>query len=204
MANPVMVNPSPELCLDFSNTVDWRNAQKRDDKLKGFASLVSWGVEKGIIPSEERASLIRSAKVESLEEDTMRKAVLLRETIYRIFSAVAHEKHPSEEDVRILNEFISGYSVSSRIVRTGNEYQWAWVPEKGMEGRMLWPIAKSAADLLTSDQLARVTECANEEEGCGWVFLDKTRSRTRRWCSMSGCGNRAKARAWYVRHEKAE
>jgi predicted RNA-binding Zn ribbon-like protein len=68
---------------------------------------------------------------------------------------------------------------------------------------MLWPIAKSAADLLASGQLGRVTECANEEEGCGWVFLDKTRSGTKKWCSSTGCGNRAKVRAWYERHEKA-
>ncbi len=194
---------SYEICLDFSNTVDWRNSQKRSDKLTSFDSLVSWSVKKGIVPDEEASSLIRKAQEEKLEGSALRRAIQLRETIYRIFSAVAHETHPSEDDLRALNKFLSDYPVNSGVVRAGDEYRWVWEPGKGAEGRILWPIAKSAADLLTSDLLGRVTECANEEEGCGWVFLDRTRSRTRKWCDMSGCGNRAKARTWYEKHEKA-
>lgn len=196
-------SPDIELSLDFSNTIDWRNGEKRDDSLKTFGSLVDWSVEKGLIPRDEAPSIIRRAKEEHVEDRTVRRAAQLRETIYRIFSAVAHDHHPDEDDVGALNQFLSNYPVSSSIVRTGHDYGWTMVPRRGAEGRMLWPIAKSAADLLTSDQLGRVTECANEEEGCGWVFLDKTRSGTRKWCSSTGCGNRAKVRAWYERHEKA-
>jgi predicted RNA-binding Zn ribbon-like protein len=196
-------SPDVELSLDFSNTVDWRNGEKRDDSLKTFNSLVEWSVKKEIIEADETPSILRRAKEEHAEESTLRKAIQLRETIYRIFSSVAHDHHPDEEDISSLNRFLSDYPVSSAIVRTGHEYGWATVTGKGAEGRMLWPIAKSAADLLTSEQLGRVTECANEEEGCGWVFLDKTRSGTKKWCSSTGCGNRAKVRAWYERHEKA-
>ena len=196
-------NPDVELSLDFSNTIDWRNGEKRDDSLRTFGSLVEWSVKKGTIPRDEAPSIIRRAKEEHVEDSTLRRAVQLRETIYRIFSAVAHDHHPDDDDVSALNEFLSNYPVSSSIVRTGHDYGWTVVPGRGAEGRMLWPIAKSAADLLTSDQLGRVTECANEEEGCGWVFLDKTRSGTKKWCSSTGCGNRAKVRAWYERHEKA-
>ncbi len=203
MARTVDENPSLELGLDFSNTVDWRNGEKRADSLATFSSLVDWSIKKGIIPSDEAPSILRRAREEHAEESALRKALQLRETIYRIFSAVAHDEHPSVEDVGILNRFLSDYPVSSSIIRTGEEYGWATVPGKGAEGRMLWPIAKSAADLLTSDQLGRVRECANEEEGCGWVFLDETRSGTKKWCSSTGCGNRAKVRAWYERHERA-
>jgi len=202
MAKPAN-NPDVELSLDFSNTVDWRNGEKRDDSLRTFGSLVEWSVKKGTISSDEAPSIMRRAKDEHLEESALGKAIQLRETIYRIFSSVAHDHHPHDGDVSALNKFLSDYPVSSAIVRTGHEYGWAVVPGRGLEGRMLWPIAKSAADLLTSDQLGRVTECANEEEGCGWVFLDKTRSGTKKWCSSTGCGNRAKVRAWYERHEKA-
>jgi predicted RNA-binding Zn ribbon-like protein len=204
MAKPAKWNPEYELSLDFANTVDWRNGRGRRDTLEGFASLVSWGVKKGIIPEEEASSLQRGARNERTEEGAFRKAIQLRETIYRIFSAVAHDKHPEEGDISALNRVLSDYRVNSAVVRSGDEYGWMWVPERGAEARILWPIAKSAADLLTSDQLGRVTECANEDEGCGWVFIDKTRSRTRKWCSMEGCGNRAKARTWYERHEKAQ
>ncbi len=194
---------SYELSLDFSNTVDWRNSAKKSDTMKSLQDLVSWSVKKGLIGDKEAASILRPGKDERGEEGTFKKAIQLRETIYRIFSSVAHDHHPDEGDMAALNRFLTHYSVRSTIFRSGEEYGWSMIPEEGLEGRMLWPIAKSAADLLTSDQLGRVTECANEEEGCGWVFLDKTRSKTRRWCSMDGCGNRAKVRAWYERHEKA-
>ncbi len=195
--------PDIQLGLDFSNTVDWRNGEKRADSIKTFGSLVEWSVKKGIVSRDEAPSILRRAKEEHAEDSTLRKAIQLRETIYRIFSAVAHDHHPDDGDVSALNKFLSDYPVSSNIVRSGQEYGWAMVPGKGPEGRMLWPIAKSVADLLTSDQLVRVRECANEEEGCGWVFLDETRNGTKKWCSSTGCGNRAKVRAWYERHEKA-
>jgi predicted RNA-binding Zn ribbon-like protein len=67
---------------------------------------------------------------------------------------------------------------------------------------MLAPIARSAAALLTSDQLYRVGECA-DLHGCGWLFYDTSRNRSRRWCSMDSCGNRAKAQRHYQRASMA-
>jgi predicted RNA-binding Zn ribbon-like protein len=196
-------NAAYELSLDFANTVDWRNGKNRHDGIESFSHLVSWSVQKGVIPAGQASSVLRAAREERLEEGVLRRAIQLREVIYRIFSAIGHGEHPDGQDIRALNGFLSGYPTSSTVVRNGDEFGWEWIPNTGTEGRILWPIAKSAADLLTSDQLGRVRECANQEEGCGWVFLDKTRSRTRKWCSMDGCGNRAKARTWYEKHEKA-
>src|SRR5207302_22567 len=63
--------------------------------------------------------------------------------------------------------------------------------------RMLWPVIRSAADLLVSGEAQRVRRCASET--CDWLFLDTSRNHSRRWCDMSGCGNRAKARRHYAR-----
>jgi len=59
------------------------------------------------------------------------------------------------------------------------------------------PIIKSAADLLSSSELKRVKRCA--DDACSWLFMDKSRNNSRRWCSMKGCGNRAKAHRHYLR-----
>jgi predicted RNA-binding Zn ribbon-like protein len=59
------------------------------------------------------------------------------------------------------------------------------------------PVAQSAADLLTSEELNRVGQCADDH--CGWLFMDMSRNRSRRWCDMGDCGNRAKARRHYQR-----
>jgi predicted RNA-binding Zn ribbon-like protein len=62
---------------------------------------------------------------------------------------------------------------------------------------MLWPIASSAADLLTSERLKKVRLC--EAKTCTWLFLDESRNHSRRWCDMKVCGNREKARRHYQR-----
>ena len=35
---------------------------------------------------------------------------------------------------------------------------------------------------------------------CGWAFYDRSRNRSRTWCTMAICGNRAKARSYRARH----
>ncbi len=49
---------------------------------------------------------------------------------------------------------------------------------------MLHAIARSAAELLISPELGRVRQCADTIDGCGWLFLDTTRNRSRRWYDM--------------------
>jgi predicted RNA-binding Zn ribbon-like protein len=62
---------------------------------------------------------------------------------------------------------------------------------------MLWPIVRSAAELLTSEDLGRVRRCGRE--GCDWLFVDSSKNRSRRWCSMEMCGSRVKSRRYYYR-----
>jgi predicted RNA-binding Zn ribbon-like protein len=57
---------------------------------------------------------------------------------------------------------------------------------------MLPPVIRSALDVLTSADAARVRVCA--ERTCSWLFLDETKNGARRWCDMKICGNRNKAR----------
>ena len=68
------------------------------------------------------------------------------------------------------------------------------------DAALLAPALWSAGDLLTGPQLARVRECANDK--CLWLFLDESKNGTRRWCSMSACGNRAKAHRHYLRSKE--
>ena len=73
---------------------------------------------------------------------------------------------------------------------------WEWKSQNPVDS-ILWPIAQSAADLLTSPDLAAVRMC--EAPDCAWLFLDQSRNRSRRWCDMKVCGNRQKARRHYQR-----
>jgi len=132
----------------------------------------------------------------------MKEAYELREVIFRLFSAAAHKVEPQQEDLEVLNEHLARSFARSKVHASGTKYSWAWLNDESPD-KMLWPIARSAAELLTSEDLLRVKECANEQDGCGWLFLDSTKNQKRRWCSMDSCGNRVKFRKYYDTHSRS-
>ena len=83
------------------------------------------------------------------------------------------------------------------VPAAGGGIRDGWVEAEALDS-MLWPVTIDAWDLLTTPLLERVRECPGDET-CGWLFLDTSRSGTRRWCDMRTCGNRAKVRTHYAR-----
>ncbi len=135
--------------------------------------------------------------------ETVRKhAIVLREAIHRSFTALAHRRKPNPDDLATLNETLASALAHARVMPAKTGFQWSWDESKPGLDRMLWPIARSAAELLTAAELARVKQCGGWD--CGWLFLDLSKNNSRRWCEMEVCGSRAKARAYYARKRAAE
>jgi predicted RNA-binding Zn ribbon-like protein len=192
---------SLRLCLDFTDTVDWRTSEHATDKIRSYQDLVTWSRNHGILGDDEAETMVKSTDSGSLGEDVLKEARTLRDAIYRIFSAVAHGKRADSLDVGILNGYLARAMTKRELQMTEAGYRWGWCTGESAD-RMLYPVTQSAADLLTSEDLARVKECANEEQGCGSLFLDSSKSQTRRWCSMKDCGNRMKFKTYYDRHSR--
>ena len=131
------------------------------------------------------------------------RAIRLREALYRMFSALARDAQVAPDDLSILNGALAEAHNRLRLgaAPAFDRFGWVWSGADDALDRMLWPIARSAAELLTAPELARVRECAGQP--CGWLFLDASRNHSRRWCSMAGCGNRAKAKRHYERAKAA-
>jgi predicted RNA-binding Zn ribbon-like protein len=188
-----------ELCLAFTDTVDWRKSDHPEELLTSYADLVSWGQDVGILTNEDADHLLQQAQHRPKEANAIfERAIVLREAIYRIFEAAADERPPESRDLDILNGALSEALARLRLVPTGEGFAWDWTDRDDALDRMLWPVVRLAADLLTSQRLGRVGQCP----GCGWLFLDSSRNRSRRWCTMEVCGNRAKARRHYERQKK--
>lgn len=188
------------LPLDFVNTVSRRDSpERRKDNLTGFDDLVAFMRQSGVI-SQQMAEKLKLAARQYPERAAamFERAVKLRETLYGIFRAVAANQPASQRDLNSFNEFISHTMPHRWIVRRpqGYDWSWAWGESDSLEP-VLWPIVQRAAELLTSDWRDEVREC--EADDCAWLFLDQSRNRSRRWCDMSSCGNRAKARRHYQR-----
>jgi predicted RNA-binding Zn ribbon-like protein len=192
--------PQKYVCLDFANTVDWRTSRHPREGLKGYNDLVSWSQRVGLLDESRVKRLLREAMTRHAEsEKVLRRGIALREAISRVFSATTHGEKPRSSDLQTLNDVLPEALSKLRVVHSGDQFVFDWEGTDVSLDQMLWPVAKSAAELLVSQDLGRVRECANEEEGCGWLFMDSTKNRNRRWCDMDSCGNRVKARRYYKR-----
>ncbi len=192
---------SGALCLDFANTISDR-PRCTSDKLRSYDRLVEWGVQSGTLASGEADRLLRAARHRpDRAVRAMRNGIALREAVYRIFSSRAAGADPAEDDLARLNRALQQ---AMRHLRVGSEdsgFHWRWSNDRDLLERVVWPITRSAGDLLVSDDLKWVRECASET--CSWLFLDTSRTRRRKWCDMSSCGNREKARRHYRRKARA-
>ncbi len=188
-----------ELCLDWANTVDWHASDHPDDPVVSYEDLVRWSRHAGILTDDEARELLRRAKARPKEAAAvLKEAIEIREVIYRIFVAVAGGEKPDAADISRLNEALAQAMRHTRVVGGKDGFRWEWGCEQDALDRMLCPIVRSAADLLTSERLHWVGQCA-DDRGCGWLFVDTSRNHSRRWCDIKGCGNRAKARRHQAR-----
>lgn len=185
------------LSIDFTNTVNGRSSVEMRDKFSNYFDLVAWGQQAGLLDDEQERRLFERARRNPGEaERALREATELREVIYRIFVALAMERTPTKSDMERLNRSLAQAMTHVRIEPASEGFTWGW-EESDALGQIIWPIARSAADLLTSHELERVKTCGSDD--CGWLFVDTSRNGSRRWCDMSDCGNRAKARRHYHR-----
>jgi predicted RNA-binding Zn ribbon-like protein len=186
--------------LDFANTVDNRANERRKELLTDYARLAQWAEGAKVIPGKTADRLQRLAsEAPGRTESALRHAIQLREAIHTIFSAVTERRAIPIPALFELNAAVQRASEHSQIVHTNRRFVWEWMhPESSLDS-MLWPVARAASELLTSEDLVYVRRCASES--CGWLFLDKTKNHRRRWCEMKTCGNRDKARRYYQRQK---
>jgi predicted RNA-binding Zn ribbon-like protein len=99
--------------------------------------------------------------------------------------------------MNILNHVLAQAPMVLEVQRQNHSFSCVRTSSMLDEAKLLGPIAWSAAELLTSEQLPSLRECAGE--ACGWLFLDLSKNHSRRWCAMNDCGGREKARRYYQR-----
>ncbi|GIK39349.1 MAG: hypothetical protein BroJett011_31820 [Chloroflexota bacterium] len=199
-SNPDLIGGQP--CLIFANTVGGSRPATEREYLHDYTDLLAWSRHAGLITASETQRLLAEASRRPLEAARVfERAIWLRETIYRIFSAVAAGGAPKRADLEILNDALAEVLAKLQVTPTETGFTWNWRSEPEALDSMLWPVVRSAGELLTSNELHRVRECAGDD--CGWLFIDTSRNHSRRWCDMNDCGNRAKARRHYARSRRA-
>jgi predicted RNA-binding Zn ribbon-like protein len=197
------------LCLDFVNSVEDRHEERaknstiftfRADKLSGYADLAEWSKDAGILEERETTRVVRIASQKDRDsKQVFERARNLRESLFRIFKHVLEGWEPPAADIETLNRECAIARNRQELAYSSNKFAWIVRASGGELDCLIWPIALSGAELLSSEELSLVRQCPGPH--CGWLFLDSSKNRSRQWCDMKDCGNLAKVRRYRARQQ---
>jgi predicted RNA-binding Zn ribbon-like protein len=172
---PELVGGHP--ALDLVNTVAWRlDDRRRVDRIADPVNLRRWLTAAGFEPTDDVA-------VDRLARD--------RETAYAVLWPLAVGVEPGVGELAVLRELIEDAVRKASLV-SARPLTWR---ADGVVDRMRLSVWR----LFEDEDLSRLRQCA--DDGCGWLFLDRSKNGSRRWCSSADCGNRARARRHYQRRQ---
>ncbi|MGP8472754.1 CGNR zinc finger domain-containing protein [Burkholderia sp. PR2] len=199
VADCLVPAPSETLSIDFANTLYWRGADAPTETFGTLDDLFTWCREQAGMPAGLADVCRAQVKEKESEPAMLARALALREALYRLFHAQAERREPQADDLALLGGFLAEAAPRVALARIDGGYAWRIGAADATLARLLSPVLWSATDLLGGARLAKVKRCAND--ACQWLFIDDSKNGSRRWCSMSSCGNRAKA---YRHYHKAD
>ncbi len=201
LISPALISTSrADLCLEFANSRYWRGTGEPTETLKSLDDVFTWMA---------LANALDAGTVENLrtrwprgegDAGTLAQIIALREALYRTFTAVAQHASPQAPDLDLINTALAAAPPRAQLIAHDGAYLWRVENLEPKIADLLTPILWTAGDMLAEPRRDRVRLCANEK--CVWLFLDDSKSGTRRWCDMKACGNRAKAHRHYERKKK--
>jgi predicted RNA-binding Zn ribbon-like protein len=187
-----------DLAIDFTNTVGNRGDMP-DEHFNVYGDVLSWADARGVIARADMRRLSRRAEQAPADaHGALASMIALRESLYRVLAAAAVGGRPAAADLAVLNAHVDASYAHARLTPQHGGFGMTFdAPATSLVEPITGPVVRAAIDLLTGPARARVRICA--DRSCGWLFLDATRSGTRRWCDMKVCGNRNKVRTFRAR-----
>jgi len=189
---PVVGN---HLSLDFVNTEIVENGVPKD-LLTSPVDLAAWAVAVkllGLPLAEELAVNWQNAP----RAKEFKHVLQFRGVLRALVVSLARSETVTQSALNAINAQLRESSGYSEVLPTEEGFTKCLRLDIHTPIQLLAPVAEAAADLLCFGELALVKKCENEE--CVLYFYDHTKNHSRRWCSMKGCGNRAKVAAFYQR-----
>jgi predicted RNA-binding Zn ribbon-like protein len=177
--------------LDFVNTLGGlRDGPWDDEWLFDYRHLAAWASHAALLTEPTVARLRQFAAADPHDADhAFRDALALREALYRLFAAHARRAPAATDDLAALATAYRDAVANASLTLDQQRGGWTWDADDDLR-RPLWHVAHAAVDLLRSQRLSRLSQCGH----CRWLFLDSSKNRSRRWCSMAHCGSDAKVR----------
>ena len=179
------------LSLDFANTLEGRRDPKPEENLLDYNAILGFARQAGLLDNGSIQRLEELAGQRPHEARAVHaSALVLREAIFRTGFALASGRSPDPDDLHAIEHSLASAIAHGGLAPDGEGFTWSWNAAGPQLERPLWPIAFAAFELLTREDLSRLRVCAAGD--CDWLFFDESRNRSRKWCDMNTCGNRAK------------
>jgi predicted RNA-binding Zn ribbon-like protein len=187
-----------DLCLDFANTIHDLHAEDKEEELHAISDLLQWAREARLLSSADHHHLAAYYDRNPREAAAaLAKGISIRDLLLSIFTRVANGSTVPAQRLSELNSALAQTPGVLRVHRSSTKMERGWMSTADGVQRVFFAVLTSAAELLASERSGRVRECGSAD--CTWLFVDESRNRSRRWCDMSACGNRMKARRHYER-----
>ena len=184
-----------ELCFDFVNTVSWPETDREHDWLNSADNYFKWALAAGLIDKQSAKRLGTQTNKELASQ--MKNVYAIRRELYSILTDFAFEKKP---DLLLVKKIDSLFHQVVRFRHIDPKtYEWIW-DERITLSAILNPVIWNAVYVITELDHSRIKYC----DACNWLFYDKTKNKSRRWCDMEDCGSRDKALRYYHRQKKQE
>ena len=173
------------VAVDFVNTLGGSPDRADDEYLFEYVDLLDWLTRAGHLPPDRRRSLGRAARKAPAE------AARVLHDVRRLRDAVDHilRRHRNAEPVdaghlELVRSAYADATGHATLAVHGASYRLGWDMADGSLRWPMWVIAAACVDLLADAPLGRLGRC----EHCRWLYLDRSRNHSRRWCSMNACG----------------
>jgi predicted RNA-binding Zn ribbon-like protein len=190
-----------DVSLDFTNTLDSRPADRPRELIPSYRDLLSWSKQAGVLTAHQESTLRKKAtRMPAKAQRILQQGIKFREILFEVASAIAMRRPVPEKVLVKFSKIVHSAQNRFDLIRAKRGLEWSARWDSLEMDSILWAIIQSAANLLTSSSVARIRRC--EGYNCNWLFLDHSKRGNRRWCDMSVCGNRAKAKRHYERTRK--
>ena len=187
------------LALDLLNTQNGpAGGPPEEDVLHDYGALVAWSEHVGGLDPTTADALLRSSQRHPVAARTVFDRVqAIRAYLYDLFDAIARQAPAPPGAIRQLQQDEVEALAHGRLVNIDGGYRWSWGDGGGDPDLALplWTVVHAASTLLIDGPLDRVKGCAS----CRFHFLDESRNRSRRWCSMDDCGTQVKMNRYVAR-----
>jgi len=198
----LLAAPADALAADFVNTRYWRGSKSPTETLSGPEALIGWIADAALLPPAAFGAIRETWLADpAAGNHAFVEALGWREAIFRSLTAAGRGEDPAPGDIALLNAALARAPARRRLYAGADSAGWEVEAPGADAAGLLAPVLWAAGDLLLGPRRTRVRQCANP--ACGYLFIDDSKAGNRRWCSMSACGNRAKAHRHYARRKAA-